>query len=203
LDSPLVAGMVGVIRSRNPPDRALFSCGGLDGLRAPVLVEFVRRGIRVGEEGQRFQDQRVAVQRLIQRGLRASLRMQSFVTGLLYVALDVYPDTPSKLRGLDPTHPELPTIPSDMDQLKSTLQQGMAELKKLPLEAVFAEVLTLLQRANALLELPELKQALVTLQDVMTGARQLLHNADAQVEVLGSTLGGPPRLPRGRWRPCA
>ena len=77
-----------------------------------------------------------------------------------------------------------------MDQLKSTLQQGMAALKKLPLEAVFAEVLTLLQRANALLELPELKQALVTLQDVMTGARQLLHNADAQVEVLGPKLGG-------------
>jgi paraquat-inducible protein B len=159
-------------------------------VRIKVLVEFVRGVIRVGEEGQRFQDQRVAVQRLIQRGLRASLRMQSFVTGLLYVALDFYPDTPSKLLSLDPTHPELPTIPSDMDQLKSTLQQGMAELKKLPLEAVFAEVLTLLQRANALLELPELKQALVTLQDVMTGARQLLHNADAQVEVLGSTLGG-------------
>ena len=89
---------------------------------------------------------------LIQKGARATLRMQSFVTGLLYVALDFYPDTPIKLLGLDPTYPELPTIPSDMDQLKSTIQQAMAELRKLPLEAILAEALTVLKRANALLE---------------------------------------------------
>src|SRR5215831_4593327 len=154
-------------------------------VRIKVQVEFVRGVIKVGEEGQRFQDHRAAVQRLIQRGIRASLRMQSFVTGLLYVALDFYPDTPIKLLGLDPTVPELPTIPSDMDQLKSSVQQALADLRKLPLETILNEVLTVLRRAGTLLETPELRQALVTLRDVMTDARQLLANANTQVGLLG------------------
>src|SRR4030095_5834020 len=155
-----------------------------------VIVELVRGVIKLGEEGQRSRDHREAVKRLIQRGARATLRMQSFVTGLLYIAIDFFPDTPVRLLGLDKTLPELPTIPSEMDQLKSTLQDSMAEIKKLPLGAVVAEALTVLKRINALLELPELKQALVTLHGVMTDARQLLHNADGQVEALGPKLAG-------------
>ena len=159
-------------------------------VRIRVQIEIVRGVVKVGEEGQRFQDQYQAVERLIQRGARASLRMQSFVTGLLYVALDFHPDTPIRLLGLDPTLHELPTIPSDMDQLKSTLQQAMAELKKLPLETIFNEVLAILTRVNTLLDTPALRQALVALYDVMTDARQLLSHVDNQVGSLGPKLAG-------------
>ena len=84
-------------------------------VRIKVQIELVRGVIQVGEEGQIFKDQRKGLQGLIQKGARASLRMQSFVTGLLYVAVDFFPDTPIRLLGLDPTLPEIPTIPSDMD----------------------------------------------------------------------------------------
>jgi len=155
-----------------------------------VEVELVRGVIQVGIEGQRFQDHREAIQRLIEKGGRASLRMQSFVTGLLYVALDFHPDTPIKLLGLDPKHTELPTIPSDMDQLKATLQEALGELKKVPLEALFSEVLGTLKRANSLLDVPELRQALVSLHDVVAAAERLLRNADGQVSPLGNKFGG-------------
>src|SRR4029434_9078794 len=130
-----------------------------------------------------------AVEGLIQKGARASLRMQSFVTGVLYVAFDFHPDTPIRRLGLDPAYPELPTIPSDLDQLKSTLQQALGDLKKLPLDTLLGEVLALFKRANGLLELPEVKQGLVSLDDVVTGARQLLRHADAQVAPLGTKVG--------------
>ena len=159
-------------------------------LRIKVSIELVRGVIKVGVEQQHFQDQHQALERLIQRGVRASLRMQSFVTGLLFVALDFHPDTPIRLLGLDPTVPELPTIPSDMDQLKSTVQQAMAELRKLPLEAILNDVMAMLTRINTLLETPQLKQALVSLAAVMTDARQLLAHADTQVGVLAPKLGG-------------
>src|SRR5262245_47503800 len=151
-----------------------------------VQVELVRGVVKVGEDGQRFKDPQQAMAGLIQRGARASLRMQSFVTGLLYIALDFHPDTPIRLLGLDPAHVELPTIPSDMDQLKATLQQALGELKKLPLDALFSEVLGTLKRANHLLEMPEIKQTLVALHDVMSIAERLLRNADGQVAPLGS-----------------
>jgi paraquat-inducible protein B len=159
-------------------------------VRIRVKIEIVRGVVKVGESGQRIQDQHTAMERLIQRGVRASLRMQSFVTGLLYVALDFHPDTPVKLLGLDPGNNELPTIPSDMDQLKSTIQQAMAEFRKLPLDTILNDLLAMIKRANTLLETPELRQALVALRDVMTDTRQLLSHADNQLGSLGPKLAG-------------
>jgi paraquat-inducible protein B len=183
-----------------------------------VKVELVRGVLKVRGGG--FKNPQQAVEGLIQQGARASLRMQSVVTGVLYVAIDFHPGTPIKRLALDPRYPELPTIPSDMDMLKSTVQQVMADLGKLPLEAVLNEVLVLvksahslvalpevkqalvslqdvvliaerlLQRADGLLELPEVKQALVSLQDVVTAAEHLLQHADTQVSPLGTKLAG-------------
>src|SRR5262249_45276169 len=183
-----------------------------------VKVELVRGSIKVSGEG--FKDPHQAIEGLIQQGARASLRMQSFVTGLLYVAIDFHPDTPIKRLGLDPTYPELPTIPSDMDVLKSTVEQVVADLGKLPLDAVLKEILVLVKQANSLValpevkhalvslqdvvlaaerllqhayglvELPEVKRALVSLQDVVLAAERLLQHADGQVSALGSKLGG-------------
>src|SRR5262249_13644083 len=146
-----------------------------------VKVELVRGSVKVNVDDQRFEDPHQAIEGLIQQGARASLRLQSFVTGVLYVALDFQPDTPIKRLGLDPRFPELPTIPSDIDVLKSTVQQAMADLGKLPLEAVLNEVLLLLKRTNSLVALPEVKQALVSLQDVVMAAERLLQHADSQV----------------------
>ena len=153
-----------------------------------VQVELVRGTIKVS--GGEFTDPHQAIEGLIQQGARASLRMQSFVTGVLYVAVDFHPDTPIKRLGLDPRYPELPTIPSDIDMLKSTVQQVMADLGKLPLEAVLNEVLVLLKQTNSLVALPEVKQALVSLQDVVTAAERLLQHADTQVSALGPRLAG-------------
>ena len=70
-------------------------------VRIRVKTEIVRGVIKVGEEGQRFEDQRQGMEGLIRKGARATLRMQSFVTGVLYVAIDYFPDTPVTLLGLD------------------------------------------------------------------------------------------------------
>lgn len=159
-------------------------------VRIKVKVELVRGTLKVGADGQLFKEPRQVVEGLIQKGARASLHMQSFVTGLLYVTIDFYPGTPITLLGLDPTLPELPTVPSDMEQLKATLQETLGELKKLPLETLFSELLGLLKRANSLLETPEIKQTLVALYDVVGAAERLLRNADGQVSPLGTKVGG-------------
>src|SRR5215471_13877379 len=159
-------------------------------IRIKVKIEIVRGSVKVDDKSQRFIDPHQAIEGLIRKGARATLRMQSFVTGVLYVALDFFPNTPIRLLGLDPTLPELPTIPSDMDQLKSSIQQAMADLRKLPLETILTEVLAVLKRVNALLEGPEIKQTLGSLRDVMTDARQLVANADNQIGSLAPKLGG-------------
>src|SRR5262245_41404579 len=44
------------------------------------------------------------------RGERGQLRMQSLVTGVLYIAVDDFPGSPIVLRGLDKSVPEFPTV---------------------------------------------------------------------------------------------
>ena len=61
-------------------------------------------------------------QPLIDKGLRAQLDVESLVTGKLYINMDLHPEAPAKLRGLDPRYPEVPTIPSLKEEILKTLQ---------------------------------------------------------------------------------
>jgi paraquat-inducible protein B len=58
---------------------------------------------------------------LIARGLRAQLNMQSLLTGLLYVELDFHPDTEALTVALDAPYPQIPTIPTDLERLRQSL----------------------------------------------------------------------------------
>jgi paraquat-inducible protein B len=158
-------------------------------IRIKVLVEIVRSKVRTPEEYVRISPQET-LELLVQRGLRASLQMQSFVTGLLLVGLDFHPDTPIKRLGLDPTRPEIPTVPTEMQQLLEEARQAMTRLGQLPLEALMGEAVGVLKRVNTLLDVPELRQALVSLHELVLEAQQLLHHTDGQVASLGTKLGG-------------
>ena len=59
--------------------------------------------------------------RLIKAGLRAQLALQSLITGQLRVDLKFLPDTPAQPVGASGGLPEIPTVPSDLGQLRNEL----------------------------------------------------------------------------------
>jgi len=59
----------------------------------------------------------------IGNGLRAQLNFQSFLTGLLYVELDFFPDTPVTLYGFKKNYLELPTVATGFEELTKNLQE--------------------------------------------------------------------------------
>ncbi|QEY15845.1 MCE family protein [Cellvibrio sp. KY-GH-1] len=58
----------------------------------------------------------------IQRGLRAQLNFQSFLTGLLYVELDFFPNMPAHLYGFQNDVLELPTVGTEFEEISKNLQ---------------------------------------------------------------------------------
>ncbi|WP_445946552.1 MlaD family protein [Shewanella sp.] len=60
--------------------------------------------------------------RAIHKGLRAQLNFQSLLTGLLYVELDFYPNTPIHLRGEQDNLLELPTIATGFELFSQDFQ---------------------------------------------------------------------------------
>jgi paraquat-inducible protein B len=54
---------------------------------------------------------------LIARGLRAQLKTQSLLTGLLYIQLDFHPEQPAHFVTLDSKYLQIPTIPTGLELL--------------------------------------------------------------------------------------
>jgi paraquat-inducible protein B len=77
---------------------------------------------------------------LISRGLRATLRTQSIITGLLAIDLDFEPGTPAHIVGAVTEYPEIPTVPSSISQLRTTFTTLAAQIQKLPLQSMVQDV---------------------------------------------------------------
>src|SRR3546814_21083759 len=73
-------------------------------------------------------------------GLGGLVGRPSFGAGHLSVELDFLPGTPVMLKGLDKQYPELPTLPSDMAQLKASITQVAEQSATLPIEQMVLDV---------------------------------------------------------------
>ena len=98
--------------------------------RIPVIMELDPSQIEV-TGGDAIVSQEEDAERLIEAGFRAQLQSQSLLTGLLFVNLDFYPDAPVRLVGGDVPYPEIPTIPSDLEQLQQSAGDVAARLPDL------------------------------------------------------------------------
>lgn len=59
---------------------------------------------------------------MIKRGLCAQLRLQSLLTGLLYVDVDFHPEKQRLLKDVPTAHQQIPTTPTDLEQLTHDLE---------------------------------------------------------------------------------
>jgi len=84
-----------------------------------VEAELSERNVRLVGGGM---DASSLIPYLIDNGLRAQLNMQSVLTGLLYVQMDFHPDTVATLPDVTLPHPQIPTIPTELELLRRTLQ---------------------------------------------------------------------------------
>lgn len=131
------------------------------------------------------------VQRLVDRGLRAKLKLQSLVTGQMGVDLDFYPDKPARrLNGAgNPT--ELPTIPSDIEELERTLE-------KLPIETMIAKATSALEGIERVINGEKTANALAALAASMTHLERLAASLNerlpSMMDEAGATLVSVRRL---------
>jgi paraquat-inducible protein B len=118
--------------------------------------------------------------RLVQKGLRAQLASQSFVTGQLLIALDMYPDKPAEFHG-DGMVPEIPTVPTMLQELAKKLQD-------LPLEQLVKSIAGAAEGVDRLVNSKEIKESLVSLDETMKDIRHLAKNLNQEIRTVVGTL---------------
>jgi paraquat-inducible protein B len=104
-------------------------------VRIPVLMQLDTDRVTVLRADGSGEDE---LEGLIGRGLRAQLQLQSVVTGQLFVELAMQPGTPLTRQADQSRYLEIPTLPSDIQQLVQSL------------EAMRKSVPELISRANVL-----------------------------------------------------
>jgi paraquat-inducible protein B len=117
----------------------------------------------------------------INNGLHARLATQSLITGQSVVELEFDPNAPRRLTGADPATVEIPTSPSDLQQLRAALTQ-------LPIDEVAEAALRLLGDADAFIKSPELATLLRSLRTSSDSFGRLMDSADAQLGPLAANI---------------
>lgn len=98
-----------------------------------VVLELLNEAIKTKSGGRLDADFAQSIDHDIlisEAGLRASLEMESFVTGQLNVSLKLRPDTEAVMRAVDPPYPEIPTIASNVQEMLNNLQAWFSDFQE-------------------------------------------------------------------------
>jgi paraquat-inducible protein B len=98
-----------------------------------VVLELLNEAIKTksgGGLGADFADRIDHDKLLHEAGLRASLEMESFVTGQLNVSLQLRPDTEAVMRAVNPPYSEIPTIASNVQEMLNNLQAWFSDFRE-------------------------------------------------------------------------
>ena len=147
-------------------------------VNVPVYVEIYPKSLRI--RGERPSDQDVTAYRLIKRGMRARLALDSIVTGQMMVEIVFLPDTPARLTGLEPDYTEIPTVSSAFDKIAQKLEE-------IPLLNISETLLSILQDIEKVVDGPQLLGIVDNLEAASKDLNALIGHADKEIVNL---LGG-------------
>jgi phospholipid/cholesterol/gamma-HCH transport system substrate-binding protein len=165
------------------------------GLRLPVIIDLDRSQLLArGGTGEALET--AGFDNLIKRGFRAQLATESLLTGLLYIDLDLHPNTPLKFV-LEPGGPyrEIPTVQTDLEQLQERLTKALDKFEKIDFQALVVSITDAANSIKTLTGSPELKATLESLKgtvanlnQAITSARNILNNANSKIGPLVADL---------------
>ena len=136
-----------------------------------------------GEKAKSEEAIRAQTKKLVDRGLRAQLQIQSFVTGQLMIAFDFYPDEPARFRGKDTEYPEIPTIPSPLQAISETIE-------RLPIEQLVVNLTSALQGIDAAMNSPELTGTLREMYAAVKEIQVLVGRFNSRFDVMANNVEG-------------
>lgn len=155
--------------------------------RIPVLVDLeTQRITRVSHDAKADKaleelSTNEKVEMLIKQGLKAQLQLESFVTGQLFVQLDIYPAIPPRLVAEKSPYVEIPTIPSNIEKLTTTMEQ-------LPLDEIVNKLLSALEGISRMVNSPEVTESVQALHGTLKDIQVLVRKINGQVDPLATDL---------------
>lgn len=139
----------------------------------PVTIEVLPHVVHTHSGENIDLHDRATVRQLVGRGLRGRLRLQSLLTGQLYVDLDFHPDKPATFAALDSELSEIPTI-------RTTVQELTSKLEGFPMEQFLTDVTAISSAVKQLMSAPATQELPQRLDTTLRHLASLAARFDAQ-----------------------
>jgi len=154
--------------------------------KIPIVIEIEPDKFQVGGGKKVLADPRKNIPRLIEKGLRAMLVMQSFITGQQAIELDFYPDLtvcypPPEIDKAYQDYMVIPTCQSTTERLSSALG-------KLDVEALRRKIESTLAGIDRFVNNPELLASVKALKETLQGSQKVVTKLDRQIDPLAGDM---------------
>jgi len=159
-------------------------------VRIPVIIELDQDALT--QKGGRLKPDPKTVKRLVDLGLRGQMAMESFVTGLLYVKLDMHPGSQLNLVA-DSTvrYQEIPTLPTPLEEVQMKAAEFFGKLQEADIKGLVDHLSSAIEGIDKLVNSPKLSETLDTLPTLasnLDGAIARLTKTLASVEELAESF---------------
>ena len=168
--------------------------------KIPVIIEIdLKKVIRRGVTREKAMDPNT-IREFVKQDLRGQLQTESLVTGVLYVALDWFPETP--LRFVQPAgdhfqYEEIPTVPTELEQAHEVLVRAVKKIDAIDFKRLIDSLAKTSDGVGQLVSVnsPKVKsilqsmdQAMPQLRGAISDFRRLTTTVDHNVEIASGDL---------------
>jgi paraquat-inducible protein B len=140
----------------------------------PVIIEIDRKKvIRRGVARKEAMDPNT-ISEFVKQGMRGQLLTESFVTGVLYVGFEWFPETPLRFVQQPGGHfqyEEIPTVPTGLEEAQDAIVRVVKKLDEIDFKALAGSLTKTSDRFGDLASSPALKSILKSLDDDMPELR--------------------------------
>jgi len=163
--------------------------GEASNLRIPVIIEFDDDSFT--QHGGRLKPTEDTIKTLIGLGLRGRLGTESFVTGILYIDLDLFPDSEALyVADASVAYPEIPTLPTPLEEVRMEALKFLARLEDIDIKGLVDSMAKAVSGLDRLVNSPDLHAAMKKLPHSMTKLDATLEDASATMASLRGLAGG-------------
>ena len=183
-------GNVARIQIALPPDQGQVRTDFKE-LRLPIILDIDSSQLRA-MGGTDDVLTKIGFDDIVKRGLRAQLNVESLLTGLLYVDLDLHPKSPIVL-SLEPgTSPyrEIPTIPTDFEHVQEEAQKALDRISTMDLEGMLKAITGAGNSINSLASSQDLKRTLISTNETMTALKKTLGSMEVTLDKVNAKVDG-------------
>jgi paraquat-inducible protein B len=144
-----------------------FDAKGRD-FRIPVLVEIEPERFIPAAELAQVEERRTILDYLVEKGLRAQLKIGNLITGQQLVSFDIFPKAPIRQIAWNDPYPEFPTVPTPIEEISSQVSYILTKLTNMPLEQIGKDLRDTVKSTKQLMGAPELHEAARKLNAILT-----------------------------------